>query len=69
MAATAESAVTTSTSEVPQFSKSAGAKVIAVVGAGTLSPFDGTSWEDVMLHMVSRDFKRLNLPNCLCLVV
>lgn len=45
-------AETVTTGELPEFSKLAQAKVLAIVGAGSISPFDGNSWEDVMQHMV-----------------
>ena len=42
----------TSAGELTEFSELAQAKVLAIVGAGSISPFDGNSWEDVMQHMV-----------------
>jgi len=45
-------AETSATGELAQFSELAQAKVLAIVGAGSVSPFDGNSWEDVMQHMV-----------------
>lgn len=51
VAATAESAVA---GEVTQFSELAQAKVLSIVGAGSVSPFNGNSWEDVMRHMAQR---------------
>ena len=45
-------AETATAGELTEFSELAQAKVLAIVGAGSISPFDGNSWEDVMQHMV-----------------
>lgn len=45
-------AETSATDELAEFSELAQAKVLAIVGAESVSPFDGNSWEDVMQHMV-----------------
>lgn len=45
---------TSAAGELAQFSELAQAKVLAIVGAGSVSPFDGNSWEDVMQHMAQR---------------
>lgn len=36
------------------FSLATSAKLLAVAGGGTISPFSGASWEDVMHHLVRR---------------
>lgn len=43
---------TISPGKTMEFSKTAGAKVLVIVGSRSVSPFDGTYWEDVMQHMV-----------------
>lgn len=43
---------TTAPGKIMEFSKTAGAKVLVIVGSRSVSPFDGTYWEDVMQHMV-----------------
>jgi hypothetical protein len=42
----------TAPGKIMEFSKTAGAKVLVIVGSRSVSPFDGTYWEDVMQHMV-----------------
>lgn len=53
--------------KIMEFSKTAGAKVLVIVGSCSVSPFDGTYWEDVMQHMVQTALN--HLPNKLHLLV